>query len=43
MPILVPSQAVGGVISMTSTDAAGNTSEIGNGLAIDTVFADGVD
>ncbi|MEO7875164.1 MAG: choice-of-anchor Q domain-containing protein [Dokdonella sp.] len=43
LPILVPSQDAGGVISMTATDAAGNTSEIGNGLATDTIFADSLD
>lgn len=43
LPILVPNQAAGGVISMVATDGAGNSSEIGNGLATDTLFADGVD
>jgi len=43
LPIAVPNQNVGGVISMTATDSVGNTSEVGNGLATDTLFADGVD
>jgi len=43
LPIAVPHQNVGGVISMTATDSVGNTSEVGNGLATDTLFADGVD
>jgi len=43
LPILVPNQDAGGVISMTATDGAGNTSEIGNALATDTIFADSMD
>jgi len=43
LPILVPNQLAGGVISFTATDAAGNTSEIGTALssADQSVFADG--
>jgi trimeric autotransporter adhesin len=41
LPIFVPNQSVGGVISLTATDPGGNTSEIGSALSTDTIFADG--
>jgi trimeric autotransporter adhesin len=43
LPILVPSQSAGGVISLTATDAGGNTSEIGTALSTDSIFTDGLD
>lgn len=43
LPIVVPNQLPGGVISFTATDSVGNTSEIGTGLSIDTIFIDGAD
>ena len=43
MPIVVPNQLPGGVISLTTTDALGNTSEVGTGLPIDAIFVDGFD
>ncbi len=43
LPILVPSQSAGGVISMTATNSSGSTSEIGAAMLTDTIFADGLD
>ncbi len=43
LPIFVPNQNAGGVISMTATNNPGSTSEIGPALFTDTIFADGVD
>ena len=43
VPILVPNQLADGVISLTTTDALDNTSEVGTGLLIDAVFVDGLD
>lgn len=41
--ITVPSQSGGGVISLTATNATGNTSEIGTAIPIDTIFVDGLE
>jgi|GEM_PF-2401560 len=41
--ITVPSQLGGGVISLTATNATGNTSEIGTAMPIDTIFVDGLE
>ncbi len=43
LPIVVPNQSAGGVISLTATDSAGNTSEIGTAMPTDTIFSDGLD
>ncbi len=43
LPILVPNPNAGGVISLTATDSAGNTSEVGTALSTDSIFADGFD
>jgi trimeric autotransporter adhesin len=46
MPVTIPTQQPGGLVSFTATDSAGNTSEIGTALSIvvpltDLVFKDG--
>ncbi|MEO5558318.1 MAG: choice-of-anchor Q domain-containing protein [Dokdonella sp.] len=41
IPIAVPNQNAGGVISMTATNSAGSTSEISTALYTDTIFANG--
>ncbi|MEO8461427.1 MAG: choice-of-anchor Q domain-containing protein, partial [Dokdonella sp.] len=43
LPITVPTQLAGAVISATATDAAGNTSEVGTALSIDSIFVDGTE
>jgi trimeric autotransporter adhesin len=43
LPILVPNQSTGGVISMTATAADGSTSEVGTALSTDSIFADGIE
>jgi trimeric autotransporter adhesin len=43
LPILVPNQSTGGVISMTATAADGSTSEVGTALSTDAIFADSLD
>jgi ligand-binding sensor protein len=43
VPILVPNQNAGGVISLTATNSGGNTSEVGIALATDAIFADGIE
>jgi trimeric autotransporter adhesin len=43
LPIFVPNQNAGGVISLTATNSSGSTSEVGPALFTDTIFADGVD
>lgn len=43
VPIEIPNQFDGSVISLTATDEAGNTSEIGTALPIDALLVDGFD
>jgi hypothetical protein len=43
LPISVPNQSAGGVISLTATNSAGSTSEVGPALSTDTIFADGIE
>lgn len=43
LPVVVPSQAIGGAISFTATDSAGNTSEVGSALLTDSIFVDSID
>jgi hypothetical protein len=48
LPILVPNQSVGGVVSLTATDnsfvgANFQTSEIGPAMSTDRIFADGIE
>ena len=43
VPISVPNQSAGGVISLTATNSEGGTSEISTALSTDRIFADGVD
>ncbi|MEP6881795.1 MAG: choice-of-anchor Q domain-containing protein, partial [Dokdonella sp.] len=43
LPVSVPNQSAGGVISMSATNSSGSTSEIGTALSTDSIFVDGLE